>query len=79
MAKKATKNQPQFDWPESIDLSEKLPEEHERAGQLRYRITRNGRARMDMVTYQEVPQNLVDAALKADAEAAELQQQSQAA
>lgn len=65
MAKKATKkvSASQANWPTSINLQERFPDEHARAGQLRYALTNNGAGRMDMATYREVPQTLVDAAL----------------
>lgn len=72
MAKKAkaapaTKSPAQGDWPESINLRERFPKGHERAGELRYALTKNGEGRMDMMTYRDVPQSLVDAALAAEA------------
>jgi hypothetical protein len=83
MAKKATTSvtsKSNADWPESINLEERLPKGHESAGYPRYAFTRNGKGRMDMTTVREVPQPLVDAALKAQAEAeAAAQPQSEAA
>ncbi len=69
----------QIDWPESIDLGERIPQGHERAGERRYAQIHNGAGRMDMMRYREVPRHLVDAALAAEAKAAEASQQAEAA
>jgi hypothetical protein len=88
MAKTATKKTDQttivasrkVDWPPSINLQERLPVGHKRAGDLRYARTNGGVGRMDMDNYQDVPQHLVDAALAAEAaEAAASEQQSKVA
>ena len=62
---KATKNNGADQvWPDSINLAERLPADHDRANQLRYATTNNGKGRMDMLRWREVPQPLVDAALQ---------------
>lgn len=68
-AKKATQPAPatQANWPESINLNERFPAGHERAGQRRYGLTNGGKGRIDMMHYRDVPQALVDAALAAEA------------
>jgi hypothetical protein len=63
---KDTVVKPTIIWPESIDLHERFPEDHLQAGQLRYRLTRGGVGRIDMDTYREVPQQLVDQAIAAE-------------
>lgn len=79
-AKKAAKAAPtQVEWPASINLRERFPSGHVRAGELRYGLTKGGKGRIDMMSYRDVPQHLVDAALAVEAEAAEASQQAEAA